>query len=319
MAKVKLKKRNVGIALGCFIVLIVAVVGIVKWKKVSDYKKTYEYKLQARGYSEEDTNYLIGKLKDEELETLLNQEHNENIPKFMKEKYYLKKNLNSYLSYLQQNPEKSITDVVAIINVGSDKEWYDSYVDTDTSKDYLLLTNKFHRLKEDYEPEDLEKIKNWYAYGTDSKLRKEAYEQFITLYNEAKKDGQDIIINSSYRSYQYQEDLYNRYLTTKGQKETDATAARPGFSEHQTGLTIDVTTYGANNDTFEATEEFTWLINHAHEYGFILRYPKDKEHITGYLYEPWHYRYVGVEAATYIHEYGITFDEYYAYFIEGEQ
>ena len=78
MAKVKLKKRNVGIALGCFIVLIVAVVGIVKWKKVSDYKKTYEYKLQARGYSEEDTNYLIGKLKDEELEKYLKGGDNNN-------------------------------------------------------------------------------------------------------------------------------------------------------------------------------------------------------------------------------------------------
>lgn len=316
MAKVKLKKRNVGIALGCFIIFIVAIVGAFKWKKVLDYKKTYEYKLQDRGYSEEDTTYLIDKLKEEELEELLNLEYNENIPKFMKEKYYLKKNLDKYLTYQQQNSDKSITDTVAIINVGADKEWYQDYVDTDTSKDYLLLTNKFHRLGETYEPEDLETVKNWYAYGSDSKLRHEAYDNFISMYNKAKEDGQDIIINSSYRSYKYQDDLYNRYLKTKGQKETDATAARPGFSEHQTGLTIDVTTYGANNSTFEGTEEFKWLTDHAHEYGYILRYPKDKEYITGYTYEPWHYRYVGVEVATYIHEHNITFDEYYAYFIE---
>lgn len=318
MAKVRLKKRNVGIALGCLVILIVAIVGAFKWKSVLDYKKTYEYKLQDRGYSEEDTTYLINKLKNEELEELLNQEYNENIPKFMKEKYYLKKNLNKYLSYQQQNTDKSTTDIVAIINVGADKDWYEDYVDTDTSKDYLLLTNKFHRLGETYEPEDLVNVKNWYAYGTDSKLRNEAYDKFISMYNKAKEDGQDIIINSSYRTYKYQEDLYNRYLKTIGQKETDATAARAGFSEHQTGLTMDVTTYGANNSTFESTEEFAWLTDHAHEYGFILRYPKDKEYITGYNYEPWHYRYVGIEVATYIHEHNITFDEYYAYYIEGE-
>ena len=69
-------------------------------------------------------------------------------------------------------------------------------------------------------------------------------------------------------------------------------------------------------DNFEQTEEFNWLQEHAHEYGFILRYPKDKEHITGYKYESWHYRYVGIETATKIHELGITFDEYYAYFLE---
>lgn len=318
MTRVKLKTRNVIIAVGCIVVLVVAGIGVFKWKQKSDYQKTYEYKLQKQGYSKEDTDYLIGKLEDSDLDKLLTEEVNENLTKIMKEKYYLKKNHEKYLSFNKANPDKSLEDVIAIINVGADKEWYTDYVDTDVEKENLMLTNKFHRLTESYNPEDLEEVKNWYAYGSEPKLRREAYQQFISMYNAAKKDGQDIIINSSYRDYKYQEKLYNQYLRDFGQTETDAMAAKPGFSEHQTGLTVDVTTYGANNDTFETTEEFTWLQNHAHEYGFILRYPKGKEYITGYNYESWHYRYIGVEAATEVHEKNITFDEYYAYFIEGE-
>lgn len=318
MTKVKLNIRNIIIAVGCVIVLVVAGIGIYKWKKQSDYQKTYEYKLQKFGYSKEDTAYLIEKLSDNELDKIMSQDLDENIPKIMKEAYYLKKNHDKYLSYSKENPDKSLTDVVAIINVGADKEWYSGFVNTDIEKDPLLLTNKFHRLGEEYNPDDLENVKNWYAYGTDPKLRKEAYQQYIAMYNAAKKDGQDIIIESSYRSYKYQENLYNSYINALGQTETDAIAARPGFSEHQTGLTVDVTTYGANNDTFESTDEFAWLQENAHKYGYILRYPKGKEYITGYNYESWHYRYIGEEAATKLHELGITFDEYYAYFIEGE-
>ena len=138
----------------------------------------------------------------------------------------------------------------------------------------------------------------------------------ISMFNAAKKENITIIINSAYRSYKKQEELYNQYLSQYGKEYTDAYAARPGHSEHQTGLTVDVTTYGSNGDNFDKTEAFKWLQDNAHLYGFILRYPKGKEDITGYDYESWHYRYVGVDAATTIHDNDITFDEYYAYYIE---
>lgn len=317
MTKVKLKTRNVIIAVGCFVVCIFLGVGIFQWKKQSDYQKTYEYKLQKKGFTKDDTTYLIEKLEEAELEKILSEEEaNDNIPKIMKETYYLKKNHEKYIAYNKENPDKSLADVIAIINVGADKEWYSDFVNTDIEQGPLMLTNKFHRLGEEYNPDDLEDVKNWYAYGNNPKLRKEAYQQFVAMYNAAKKDGQDIIINSSYRDYKYQEKLYNDYLNSMGQEQTDALAARPGFSEHQTGFTVDVTTYGANEETFETTEEFAWLQEHAHEYGFILRYPKGKEYITGYQYESWHYRYIGVKEATEVHEKNITFDEYYAYYIE---
>ena len=327
MTKIRLKKGNIGIAIGVVVVLVVLVAGLFRWKQTIDYQKTYEYQLQKHGYSEEDTAYLLEHLNDEQLENILDRDVDENIPKFMKETYYLEKNLDAYLTYFHEHEGETIegldrtltlTDVVAIVNVHADKEWYTDYTNADISKDTSLLANKFHYLGEEYEPDDLVEVSNWYAYGDKPMLRKVAYDEFIGLYNAAKEDGQDVIINSSYRDYQYQYDLYNRYISWYGQKKTDEMAARPGFSEHQTGLTVDVTTYGANENTFQDTEEFAWLQNHAHEYGFILRYPEGKEYLTGYEYESWHYRYVGVDIATYIYEHDITFDEYYAFFLEGE-
>jgi len=122
---------------------------------------------------------------------------------------------------------------------------------------------------------------------------------------------------SAYRSYSRQSAIYNNYKKEHGLKWTDKWSARAGHSEHQTGLALDVTKKGMSTFTgFENTKEFTWISNNAHKFGFILRYPDGKNYITGYGYEPWHYRYVGVDVATYIYENDITFEEYYAYFIE---
>jgi D-alanyl-D-alanine carboxypeptidase len=117
----------------------------------------------------------------------------------------------------------------------------------------------------------------------------------------------NIWICSGFRSYAYQQNLYNRYVARDGKAEADRYSARPGHSEHQTGLAMDVNSVG---QSFAYTSEGKWLAAHAHEYGFIIRYPKGKEDITGYMYEPWHIRYVGVEIAKEITEAGITFEEY---------
>ena len=131
-----------------------------------------------------------------------------------------------------------------------------------------------------------------------------------------KKENLNIRIISAYRSYDYQESLYERYLKTDKQEIVDTYSARPGFSEHHTGLAIDVDNEKLGFDKFYLTKEFNWMQNNAYKYGFILRYPKDKEYLTGYSYESWHYRYVGLEIAKYIQENNITFDEYYAYYLE---
>ena len=108
----------------------------------------------------------------------------------------------------------------------------------------------------------------------------------------------------------------NKVRSMNPDMSNDDYASRPGFSEHQTGLALDIVTDNIIGNEFENTDEFKWLQENAHLYGFILRYPKDKEYITGYNYESWHYRYVGKELATKIKESGLTYDEYYAYYCE---
>ena len=116
---------------------------------------------------------------------------------------------------------------------------------------------------------------------------------------------------SGYRSYSYQQNLYDRYVSQNGKKEADTFSARAGFSEHQTGLAMDILNHKWDYID-ESDKEYTWLINNSYKYGYILRYLKNKEHITGYIYEPWHFRYVGIELATEITKLGITYDEYIA-------
>jgi len=131
-----------------------------------------------------------------------------------------------------------------------------------------------------------------------------------------KSIGLNIKAISTYRSYNTQQDLYNRYVKKDGEEEADTYSARPGHSEHQTGLAIDAYNITHSYLNFDQTNEYAWLKNNAHQYGFIIRYPEGKEYITGYMYEPWHFRYVGEEIASYIYYNNITFDEYYAKFID---
>ena len=132
-------------------------------------------------------------------------------------------------------------------------------------------------------------------------------EQFERLSEDAAEEGLNIYIGSAYRSYFEQIDIFNEYVTEYGVNESDTFSARPGHSEHQTGLTIDCNTI---DDAFGETDEAKWLAEHAHEYGFIIRYPLGKEDITGYQYEPWHIRYVGYTVAKEMYKSGECLEEY---------
>lgn len=172
-----------------------------------------------------------------------------------------------------------------------------------------VLVNKNRKLKEDYIPPDLEQIS--LSYATDDKyMRKEAKEAFERLSEDAKQLGYSIVAVSTYRDYVYQEKLYEYYVETKGKEYADQCSARPGHSEHQTGLSVDVMGSNQDYDEFASAIEFEWMKKNAHRYGFILRYPEGKERITGFKYEPWHYRYVGKEAANRIYENNWTLEEY---------
>ncbi len=199
--------------------------------------------------------------------------------------------------------------IIYFIFVSKSNKFYKNIKLIKNPDDFLVLVNKNNKLDSKYKPKDLEIINLKYS-NKDKYLRKEAKEAFEKLSDDASKLNLSIIAVSTFRSYSYQKNLYLDYVNKKGKEYADACSARPGHSEHQTGLALDV--MGSNKDynKFDESKEFNWMINNAYKYGFILRYPKGKEHITGFKYEPWHYRYVGKEAAKIIHDKNITLEEY---------
>ena len=133
------------------------------------------------------------------------------------------------------------------------------------------------------------------------------------------ENGTPVYGQSAYRSYDRQRVLYDNAIKENGKFIADSDTARPGHSEHQTGLTIDVSSNKQGNMlNFDNTSSFYWMQNNAYKYGFILRYTKETEFITGYMNEPWHYRYVGKDIAKYIYEHPMTYEEYYVRFLEGK-
>jgi len=315
MYKTTKKKANFNNSLFIIIpvLIIIIVFGVIMF---INYKNSYPVKLKKIGYTKEEIN-IIKDYSKEQIEKILTLEHDPNIIKFIEEKYFIMENLEKYLDYKKEKNDMSITDVVAVINVGSNYEWYDQkqIKNSDLSKDELILVNKFNALSKDYEPEDIVNVSNWYSYAGNS-ARDIAYQSLISLYNAAKEAGMNIIVNSSYRSYKDQEETYQTFLYRYGKEYADNYAARPGHSEHQTGLAFDITPPGASMDNHDQFKEFDWLKDNAHKYGFILRYPEGKTFITGYNYEPWHFRYVGKKIAEKIYSENITFDEYYAYYLK---
>ena len=313
--KLKLKKKFKRRLIILLFIIIISIVGIKSYKTYK-YHQTYEYKLLEKNYTKEETDLLLKKLDKTRIEKLLTTEKNEKLINILNEKYFLIKNLDKYIAYSDKNPEISLTEVIALVNVHRDQDYYENMEVTDTSIGNTMLVNKYNALSKDYEVEDLKTISKTYSYGDNKKLNKEAYDAFISLADDAKKEGYTILIVSSYRTYQDQEDVWKDYKASFGTKKADAYAARAGSSEHETGLAIDVADYNDKNDKFEATESFKWMQTNAHKYGYILRYPKGKENITGYSYEAWHYRYVGIDTATKVYNEGITYDEYYEYYLK---
>ena len=241
---------------------------------------------------------------------------------YKKCKDYDLKNIDRYLLYKKKNEKIDYCDVVTYVNIGLDNEYYTNTEKTDMSYDNLILMNKYLYLDKDYIPDDLEEISSKYFIYGNSKvrmMRKEAKEAFEKLSSDSIKNGTPVYGQSGFREYSRQKELYDYAVSTSGVKGADKDTARPGYSEHQTGLVIDVSsTKDGNMLTFDKTKSFKWMNNNAHKYGFILRYPSDKVDITGYTYESWHYRYIGVKTATDMHDNhsDLSYDEYYYRYIK---
>ncbi len=169
-------------------------------------------------------------------------------------------------------------------------------IDGITYIDGVLVVNKTYALPATYAPD------------MPNGLTVEAYDAYARMYSAAMAEGLTFRVLSGYRSYYDQRWIYNDYLNYDPIELVDTYSARPGHSEHQSGMAVDLCSL---SQAFGQTAEGIWLAEHAHEYGYILRYPAGKEHITGYKYEPWHFRYVGVDLATHLADTGLTLEEYF--------
>ncbi len=212
-------------------------------------------------------------------------------------------------------PEESGEEFLSASN-GESREGWEIFSNTDS---LLLLANKKHPLPEGYEPYDLREPNVAMVFGS-APLRNEAAAALEEMFAAAANDGITLILGSGYRSQEYQDQLYSGYAAEYGWEVADTISSRPGYSDHQTGLAADISDHDSATyltQEMEFTPEGVWLKDHAHEYGFIMRYPKGKDEITGYSYEPWHFRYVGRDYATAIWSIDefYTFEEYFG--VEG--
>ena len=313
MKKRKIKKSILKKIIIILTLIILTTIGINTYKTIQ-YHKTDEYKLKTIGYNKQEIEKIL-KIDTENIEYIKTIEYNQSIYEFINQKYYIDKNLKTYIEYKNNNQNETIENIISIVNVGANNEEYTNTKKTDIEQKELMLTNKYNYLEKNYEPKDIIEISSRYAYA-ENEAPKEILEHYIEMFDAAEKEGMDLIISSAYRSYDEQDETYEYYKKIKGDEQIKKYAARPGYSEHQTGLAFDILTTDTLTDDFDKTKEFEWLQKNAYKYGFILRYPKGKEKLTGYDYESWHYRYVGKETAKKINDEQITYDEYYAYYIE---
>lgn len=279
-------------------------------------------KLLDLGYKNKDINTFYEKVP-KSIDVITSNKYDKNIINYISLDYFKEENLDRYIKYdfidtksvydtTILKEKYNYEDTVTFVNAYLDKDYYSN--DIPLSKDKAskldVIVNKYYKLDKDYEPEDLTVINSKFASGT-QKLRKEAADKFEEMASDMLKENLKIYAGSTYRSYSYQEGLYNRYVKKDGFKEAETYSARAGYSEHQLGLAVDIVN-GKWNYLSEGDKEYTWLVNNSYKYGFILRYPHESEYITGYVFEDWHFRYLGIDLATKVHESKLTYDEYIA-------
>lgn len=263
-------------------------------------------------YTIQEVEAIISHGNNEEVTAFAKREKQDDVLDYMTFDYAKLKNYDRYVAYqLEQREDEE--DTVTYVNLNLDKEYYtDSILITEYSE--TVLANKYRQLGEEYVPVDLMKIDEEYAVDSEQMLTKVAALAFLEMVKDAQKEGYFILANSAYRSYQEQQEIYDLYKNEYGQTYVDNYVAIPGYSEHQTGLALDVAS--KDSKIFADSKEFEWMKENSYKYGFVMRYPKGKENITGYKYESWHYRYVGKQIAAAMYENDLTFDEYYIRFLD---
>jgi len=254
-------------------------------------------KLSEKGYIDSTIIELVKELKLFELTPLLVFDYVEDI--------------NLYIEDCISHRDTNSQDYFVLSN--NYTSFYQNTMETKDIGTLKVLVNKNYYLPSDYIP-DVVPLSAEYARDNMSMVE-EAADMFMKMSDAAAAEGLKIYGTSGYRSYDRQEYLYNNYKSQWGEFEADNVSARPGHSEHQTGLVMDLTVDGGLS-SFTGTDEDLWMMNHSFEYGFILRYPENKSIITGYNYESWHYRYIGIDLAKKVYDSNMTYDEYYNLYLK---
>jgi len=232
--------------------------------------------------------------------------------------YYKEEYAERYYDYQVQNPDFTHEKVITDVNIGLDNDFYKNIKMLEDGYDITVLVNKYNKLPDDFKPELVELEPSMCAPGRGPQhLREEAAQAFIKMHEAAKQINLNITAYGTYRSISTQHAIWNNAVNSgRTIEDVDSLNSRGGHSEHHTGLAVDVV---LNSYSVLNTGEYEWYKDKAHEYGFIIRYPEGKEHITGYNYEPWHLRYVGQEFAEDIYNSGLTYEEYYVTVIQSRK
>jgi D-alanyl-D-alanine carboxypeptidase len=274
------------------------------------------------GYKTDEINQVFEKLNENDIDIIINKgEVINNLVSYIDNDYFNIDELDRYINYKNKHTTYDYVKVISYVNMYLDYSFYEHDIKVADPNNLLVICNKYYKLDSNFVPKNLVTVDKAHSYNNYSfqvvPIVKEAFDKMI---KDMSKEGLDLYVKSAYRSYKTQVSLYNDYVKAKGKESADTFSARAGYSEHQTGLAIDVCAKdNCDYSRFDATDEYKWMRESAYKYGFIMRYQDDKTNITGYKYESWHYRYVGGYVAKYIYDHDLTFDEYYAMFIANEK
>lgn len=284
----------------------------VKGKEMSSDEYIYKEDLLHLGYNLNDIEVIQNKISNVDVKEYFLKEKYDNISSYINALNFIPKNISRYVAYHNRNQNMTYDNTVLNVNMNLD---YDFYTNVNTLHNYLDITtlvNKYNKLPDNYEIDDLVVLDNEYS-NKGEKVRKVIYNDLKKMFDDAKKDNINLNVISGFRTYEKQDTLFNNSIKKNGIDHALIYSAKPGYSEHQLGLAIDINSVEEN---FKNTNEYKWLKNNSYKYGFIERYPENKEYITGFGYEPWHYRYLGVDITTRIFTENITYEEYVVKFLK---
>lgn len=295
----------------CILIIIAIIVAVVLF--VMSRKDETVFNPQQLPAMEEPADTTQEKAQKNKAEKSFETEENINVelPEEYKEISYSNAvNLERYEKYRKDNPNLSLEDVVWMVNAHQDKPKYEYDIDVSGYDDPYVIVNKYYKVNDGYEPPDLVECDG-------EMMRRETAEAYKEMKKAAADEGFNFYVVDGYRSTSVQRGLYEGYLEEDSKENVDRYSARPGYSEHHTGMALDIFGSSPGLREFENTPEYPWVRDNAYKYGFIIRYLKETESITGYESEPWHIRYVGKEVSTKMKENNIkSFEEYHAKFLE---